>query len=100
LSSIILNYSFNPIQGIIIDCLQLSGYAIAETIIGMPSIKKEIIIKDNNSFISYNPSLVGDPGIEPGVRLREGVTVPCHTLRPVALLYLVEVGGFEPPQRR
>ena len=28
--------------------------------------------------------LVGDPGIEPGVRLREGVTVPCHTLRPVA----------------
>jgi hypothetical protein len=27
---------------------------------------------------------VGDPGIEPGVRLREGVTVPCHTLRPVA----------------
>ena len=25
-----------------------------------------------------------DPGIEPGVRLREGVTVPCHTLRPVA----------------
>ena len=29
-------------------------------------------------------SVVGDPGIEPGVRLREGVTVPCHTLRPVA----------------
>ena len=28
--------------------------------------------------------VVGDPGIEPGVRLREGVTVPCHTLRPVA----------------
>ena len=28
--------------------------------------------------------MVGDPGIEPGVRLREGVTVPCHTLRPVA----------------
>ncbi len=27
---------------------------------------------------------MGDPGIEPGVRLREGVTVPCHTLRPVA----------------
>jgi len=43
---------------------------------------------------------VGDPGIEPGVRLREGVTVPCHTLRPVAHIYLVEVGGFEPPQRR
>ena len=28
--------------------------------------------------------MVGDPGIEPGVRLREGVTFPCHTLRPVA----------------
>ena len=28
--------------------------------------------------------MVGDPGIEPGVSLREGVTVPCHTLRPVA----------------
>jgi hypothetical protein len=27
---------------------------------------------------------VGDLGIEPSVRLREGVTVPCHTLRPVA----------------
>ena len=35
--------------------------------------------------ISFNDLLmVGDPGIEPGVRLREGVTVPCHTLRPVA----------------
>jgi len=34
--------------------------------------------------------VVGDPGIEPGVRLREGVTVPCHTLRPVAQ----PVGGF------
>ena len=32
--------------------------------------------------------MVGDPGIEPGVRLREGVTVPCHTLRPVAHLKL------------
>jgi hypothetical protein len=32
--------------------------------------------------------VVGDPGIEPGVRLREGVTVPCHTLRPVAHLKL------------
>ena len=31
--------------------------------------------------------VVGDPGIEPGVRLREGVTVPCHTLRPVAHRY-------------
>jgi site-specific DNA recombinase len=28
--------------------------------------------------------MVGDPGIEPGVRLRERVTVSCHTLRPVA----------------
>ncbi len=34
--------------------------------------------------------MVGDPGIEPGVRLREGVTVPCHTLRPVAHLPSVE----------
>jgi len=32
--------------------------------------------------------MVGDPGIEPGVRLREGVTVPCHTLRPVAHFHL------------
>ena len=28
--------------------------------------------------------MVGDLGIEPSMRLREGVTVPCHTLRPVA----------------
>ena len=28
--------------------------------------------------------VVGDPGIEPGVSRLEGVTVPCHTLRPVA----------------
>ena len=32
----------------------------------------------------WREKVVGDPGIEPGVRLREGVTVPCHTLRPVA----------------
>lgn len=32
--------------------------------------------------------MVGDLGIEPSVRLREGVTVPCHTLRPVALRYV------------
>ena len=36
--------------------------------------------------ISKFSKVVGDPGIEPGVRLREGVTVPCHTLRPVAHL--------------
>ena len=36
--------------------------------------------------ILINMEVVGDPGIEPGVRLREGVTVPCHTLRPVAHL--------------
>ena len=38
-------------------------------------------------LICHSPievEVVGDPGIEPGVRLREGVTVPCHTLRPVA----------------
>ena len=34
--------------------------------------------------------MVGDLGIEPSVRLREGVTVPCHTLRPVAHLPSVE----------
>ncbi|SIN96942.1 hypothetical protein SAMN05444287_0714 [Octadecabacter temperatus] len=28
--------------------------------------------------------MVGDPGIEPGVRFRERVTVSCHTLRPDA----------------
>ena len=38
------------------------------------------------SFIGFFGQVVGDPGIEPGVRLREGVTVPCHTLRPVAHL--------------
>jgi len=89
LSRVILNYLSIPKHGIRIDCLQLSGYAIAETMIGIPSIKKEIIIKDSNSFISYNPNLVGDPGIEPGVRLREGVTVPCHTLRPVAQYFML-----------
>ncbi len=35
-------------------------------------------------FSTQKCGMVGDPGIEPGVRLREGVTVPCHTLRPVA----------------
>ncbi len=35
-------------------------------------------------FSTQKCEMVGDPGIEPGVRLREGVTVPCHTLRPVA----------------
>jgi hypothetical protein len=35
-------------------------------------------------YVEIFGELVGDPGIEPGVRLREGVTVPCHTLRPVA----------------
>ena len=33
---------------------------------------------------------MGDLGIEPSVRLREGVTVPCHTLRPVAHFVLSE----------
>ena len=37
--------------------------------------------------------MVGDPGIEPGVRLREGVTVPCHTLRPVAHLKLRRIAS-------
>jgi len=39
--------------------------------------------------------VVGDPGIEPGVRLREGVTVPCHTLRPVAHVHPVHCTGCE-----
>ena len=39
--------------------------------------------------------MVGDPGIEPGVRLREGVTVPCHTLRPVAHLKLRRLASVE-----
>ena len=32
--------------------------------------------------LSYIPRiiLVGDPGIEPGVRFRDGFTVRCHTL--------------------
>ena len=38
--------------------------------------------------------MVGDPGIEPGVRLREGVTVPCHTLRPVAHFELKQKPRF------
>ena len=43
--------------------------------------KCEPLASGSNDFIG---KMVGDPGIEPGVRLREGVTVPCHTLRPVA----------------
>jgi len=35
-------------------------------------------------LIDFFGKVVGDLGIEPSVRLREGVTVPCHTLRPVA----------------
>ncbi len=34
--------------------------------------------------IGESSEVVGDPGIEPGVSRLEGVTVPCHTLRPVA----------------
>ncbi len=34
--------------------------------------------------VSLLGKLVGDPGIEPGVGHPEGVTVPCHTLRPDA----------------
>ena len=42
--------------------------------------------------------MVGDPGIEPGVRLREGVTVPCHTLRPVARRYVnIAIEGLNRP---
>lgn len=37
-------------------------------------------------FKALRDSMVGDLGIEPSMRLREGVTVPCHTLRPVAHL--------------
>ena len=36
------------------------------------------------ALITPKCEMVGDPGIEPGVRLRERVTVSCHTLRPVA----------------
>ena len=43
--------------------------------------------------------MVGDPGIEPGVRLREGVTVPCHTLRPVAHLKLRRLALVREPLR-
>ena len=38
--------------------------------------------------------LVGDPGIEPGVSRLEGVTVPCHTLRPVAHFKLRRLPRF------
>ncbi len=40
--------------------------------------------KVSADFPSLECGMVGDLGIEPSVRLREGVTVPCHTLRPVA----------------
>jgi len=42
--------------------------------------------------------VVGDPGIEPGVRLREGVTVPCHTLRPVAHYVIGAMAPNAPPR--
>ena len=45
-------------------------------------------------FIDFFSEMVGDPGIEPGVRLREGVTVPCHTLRPVAHFKLRRLPRF------
>ena len=45
-------------------------------------------------FIDFFSEVVGDPGIEPGVRLREGVTVPCHTLRPVAHFKLRRLPRF------
>ena len=46
------------------------------------------------SYQDFYEKVVGDPGIEPGVRLREGVTVPCHTLRPVAHFKLRRLPRF------
>ena len=82
----------------------------AKDLFGMSALNRQSLEWDRRGFIQpvmrpkqtakkYNPGptipnryqkqcsekVVGDPGIEPGVRLREGVTVPCHTLRPVAL---------------
>ena len=42
------------------------------------------VFRDGRLEIVLAVKVVGDLGIEPSVRLREGVTVPCHTLRPVA----------------
>ncbi len=51
---------------------------------GLRTAKTALPFKVLGDFSTKNLEVVGDPGIEPGVRLREGVTVPCHTLRPVA----------------
>ena len=54
----------------------------------LKTIVENFGLAGRGTFISiyFTGEVVGDPGIEPGVRLREGVTVPCHTLRPVAHL--------------
>ncbi len=55
--------------------------------LGAYRVLSKILAKTRIFEITIKPNffkVVGDPGIEPGVRLREGVTVPCHTLRPVA----------------
>ena len=51
---------------------------------GFRTAETTLPFKYLSGFCAGNSRMVGDPGIEPGVRLREGVTVPCHTLRPVA----------------
>ena len=62
-----------------------------------------------SNHLSYNGILlnwqvmVGRPGIEPGVRLSDGVTIRDRTLRSAtqkelpALVKMVPWGGFEPP---
>ena len=46
--------------------------------------------------LCYTELLVGVPGIEPGMRSRDGVTVHCLTLRRHTLI-LVAVGRIELP---
>jgi hypothetical protein len=48
------------------------------------STRETSMVLNTSLAICWFVKVVGDLGIEPSVRLREGVTVPCHTLRPVA----------------
>ena len=59
----------------------LAHRGLSETI---TQVINALLFKGLRHFSNQNCKMVGDLGIEPSVRLREGVTVPCHTLRPVA----------------
>ncbi len=70
------------IYGIVVVITVAAGVAAHDRRPNTACVRKSL--KTFSIIVSVR--MVGDLGIEPSMRLREGVTVPCHTLRPVAQL--------------